>query len=85
MYASMLQPAKIGIVDFKITKRQISNPFHFNSRKVEGITFNVDFELGFNLQGKLVRLIFRSILKPKSKKKILLKLLAHSVLSMFFI
>ena len=53
MSANMLQPEKIEIVDFKIIKGQINSPFDFEIEKVEGHTFNVDFELGFNLEDKL--------------------------------
>lgn len=54
----MLQPEKIEIVDFKIIKGQINSPFDFEIEKVEGHTFNVNFELGFNLDDKLVKADF---------------------------
>jgi hypothetical protein len=67
MSANMLQPDKIEIVDFKIIKGQINSPFDFEIEKVEGHTFNVDFELGFNLEDKLVKADFSVNVETKSK------------------
>lgn len=64
----MLQPDKIEIVDFKIIKGQINSPFDFEIEKVEGHTFNVDFELGFNLDDKLVKADFSVNVETKSKE-----------------
>ena len=69
MSANMLQPEKIEIVDFKIIKGQINSPFDFEIEKVEGHTFNVDFELGFNLDDKLVKADFSVNVETKSKKE----------------
>jgi hypothetical protein len=66
MSANILQPEKIEIVDFKITKGQINSPFDFETEKVEGHTFNVDFELGFNLVDKLVKADFSVNVETKS-------------------
>jgi hypothetical protein len=66
MSANMLQPDKIEIVDFKIIKGQINSPFDFEIEKVEGHTFNVDFELGFNLEDKLVKADFSVNVETKS-------------------
>ncbi|MBA0885562.1 hypothetical protein [Flavobacterium undicola] len=63
----MLQPEKIEIVDFKIIKGQINSPFDFEIEKVEGHTFNVNFELGFNLDDKLVKADFLVNVETKSK------------------
>lgn len=68
MLANMLQPDKIEIVDFKIIKGQINSPFDFEIEKVEGHTFNVDFELGFNLDDKLVKADFSVNVETKSKE-----------------
>lgn len=64
----MLQPEKIEIVDFKIIKGQIISPFDFEIDEVEGHTFNVDFELGFNLDDKLVKADFSINVETKSKQ-----------------
>lgn len=64
----MLQPEKIEIVDFKIIKGQINSPFDFEIENVEGHTFNVDFELGFNLDDKLVKADFSVNVETKSKE-----------------
>jgi hypothetical protein len=69
MSANMLQPDKIEIVDFKIIKGQINSPFDFEIEKVEGHTFNVDFELGFNLDDKLVKADFSVNVETKSKEE----------------
>jgi hypothetical protein len=66
MSANILQPEKIEIVDFKITKGQINSPFDFEIEKVEGHTFNVDFKLGFNLVDKLVKADFSVNVETKS-------------------
>ncbi|UFH34981.1 hypothetical protein [Flavobacterium acetivorans] len=66
MSANILQPEKIQIVDFKIIKGQINSPFDFENEKVVGHTFNVDFELGFNLGDKLVRADFSVYVETKS-------------------
>ena len=68
MSANILQPEKIEIVDFKIIKGQINSPFDFENEKVAGHTFNVDFELGFNLEDKLVKADFSVHVETKSNE-----------------
>lgn len=68
MSANILQPEKIEIVDFKIIKGQINSPFDFEIDKVVGHTFNVDFELGFNLADKLIKADFSVHVETKSKE-----------------
>ncbi|CAM4137725.1 hypothetical protein FLSI110296_15640 [Flavobacterium sinopsychrotolerans] len=68
MSANILQPEKIEIVDFKIIKGQINSPFDFEKEKVAGHTFNVDFELGFNLEDKLVKADFSVHVETKSNE-----------------
>ncbi|MBW4359915.1 hypothetical protein [Flavobacterium taihuense] len=68
MSANILHPEKIEIVDFKIIKGQINSPFDFENEKVAGHTFNVDFELGFNLEDKLVRADFSVHVETKSEE-----------------
>lgn len=69
MSANILQPKKIEIVDFKIIKGQINSPFNFNEENVEGHTFNVDFELGFNLEDKLIKADFSVNVETKSNNE----------------
>lgn len=66
MSANILQPKKIEIVDFKIIKGQINSPFNFNEENVAGHNFNVDFELGFNLEDKLIKADFSVNVETKS-------------------
>lgn len=68
MSANILQTEKIEIVDFKIIKGQINSPFDFEKEKVAGHTFNVDFELGFNLEDKLVKADFSVHVETKSNE-----------------
>lgn len=68
MSANILQPEKIEIVDFKIIRGQINSPFNFETEKVAGHTFNVDFELGFNLEDKLVKADFSVYVETKSNE-----------------
>lgn len=51
----MLQPDKIHIVDFKITKGQIESPFEFSVNDIKGYTFDTRYNLAFNIEEKLVR------------------------------
>lgn len=67
MSASLLQPEKIAIVDFKIIKGQINSPFDFESNKVKGHAFNVNFELGFNIPDKLIKADFTVNVETKSE------------------
>lgn len=69
MSANLLQPEKIEIVDFKIIKGQINSPFDFDGLKVQGHSFNVDFELGFNIPDKLIKADFKVDIKTKSEKE----------------
>ncbi len=55
MSANALQPEKIHITDFKITKGHIESPFEFNNTNVEGHSYTVDLELGFKLDEKLIK------------------------------
>jgi len=64
-----LIPEKIEIVDFKIINGQISSPFEFDVSKVEGHHFEVDFEIGFNLEDKLVKTDFKVVVETKSNKE----------------
>lgn len=66
MLANILQSEKIEIIDFKIIKGQINSPFDFEQAKVEGYTFNTNFDLGFNLGDKLIKVDFSVNVKTTS-------------------
>ena len=68
MSANLLQPEKIEIVDFKIIKGQINSPFDFEEVKVKGHTFNVNFEMGFNIPDKLIKADFSVNVETNSEK-----------------
>lgn len=67
MSVNKLIPEKIEIVDFKIINGQINSPFEFENDNVEGHVFNVDFDLGFNIEEKLVKADFKVFVETKSK------------------
>lgn len=55
MSANIMQPEKIQLTTFKITRGQINSPFEFDNANVEGHNYNVELELGFNLPDKLIK------------------------------
>ena len=71
MSANLLQPEKIEILDFKIILEQVNCPIDFEIEKVEGHSFNVDFELGFNLDDKLIKADFSVNIETKSKETVI--------------
>lgn len=54
----LLQPDKIHLIDFKIIKGQIESPVGFDPIKRKGHAFQVNFDMGFNLEDKLVKADF---------------------------
>jgi hypothetical protein len=67
MDKAKLIPEKIEIINFKIIEGQINSPFEFDTDKVEGHSFDVDFEMGFNFEKKLIRTDFKVLVETKSK------------------
>ncbi|SMD42074.1 hypothetical protein SAMN00777080_0611 [Aquiflexum balticum DSM 16537] len=65
----ILQPDKINIVDFKIINGSLSNPFGFKADLLEGHQFDVNFDLGFNIEDKLVKADFEVSVFTKSKEE----------------
>src|SRR5690606_11514214 len=61
---------KIQIVNFKIIKGQIESPFEFDMSAIEGHTFNVEFQMGFNIQEALVKADFKVFVETKSSVSI---------------
>lgn len=62
-----LQPEKININEFKLVKGHIESPFEFDQEKVDGHSFNVNFEMGFNLDDSLVKADFEVEVITKSE------------------
>lgn len=54
----MLEPNKIHILDFKVLRSQIESPFEFDLEKVINHSFQVGFDLSFNLDDLLVKTDF---------------------------
>ena len=67
MSVNHLQPEKIHLLEFKLIKGSIESPFDFNSSKVEGHKFDLDFDLSFNLSDKLAKADFLVNVESKSK------------------
>jgi len=65
----LLQPEKIQIVKTAIVKCYIDSPFGFIAEKANGYDFNRDFQLGFNLEDKLVKADFKVEITTKSEGK----------------
>lgn len=63
----LLQPEKIQIVKTTIVKCYIDSPFGFIAEKANGYDFNRDFQLGFNLEDKLVKADFKVEITTKSE------------------
>src|SRR5690554_803744 len=61
---------KIEIVDFRIIKGQIESPFEFDMSAINGHTFNVEFQLGFNIQESLVKADFKVFVETNSSASI---------------
>lgn len=61
---------KIQIVDFRIIRGQIESPFEFDMSVIEGHTFNVEFQMGFNIQEALVKADFTVFVETKSSVSI---------------
>jgi len=62
----LLKPDKIHIANTAIVKCNIDSPFDFQSKKTDGHEFNMGFDLGFNLEDKLVKADFKLEVTTKS-------------------
>lgn len=69
MLVNQLQPEKIHLLEFKIIKGAIESPFEFDSSRVEGHKFDLDFDLSFNLVDKLAKADFQVNVESKSKNE----------------
>jgi hypothetical protein len=63
----LLQPERIHIVKTTIVKCHIDSPFDFDSEKAKGHDFSMNFDLGFNLEDKLVKSDFKLEITTKSE------------------
>lgn len=63
----LLDPEKIHIVNMVIVKCHIDNPFEFLPEKAKGHVFNLSFDLGFNLEDKLIKADFKVDITTKSE------------------
>lgn len=63
----ILQPEKIHIVKTTIVKCHIDSPFDFVVEKAKGHDFSTIFELGFNLEDKLVKADLKIEIATKSE------------------
>ena len=61
-----VQPDKIHIANIAIVKCHIDSPFEFQSENTKGHEFSMGFELGFNLEDKLVKADFQFEITTKS-------------------
>jgi len=63
----ILQPERIHIVKTTIVKCHIDSPFDFDPEKAKGHDFTMNFDLGFNLEDKLVKSDFKLEITTKSE------------------
>ncbi|NUO03352.1 MAG: hypothetical protein HUU01_22300 [Saprospiraceae bacterium] len=64
----VLQPEKIHIVDFRVVKNKVDSSARFSVEKVEGHELSFGFNLGFNLDDKLVKAEFRCEISARDKQ-----------------
>ena len=62
-----LKPDKIKILNFSIIKGAIENPFDFDNSVVAGYDFDMDYEVGFNIDEKLAKTDFQVDIKTQSE------------------
>tara|TARA_R110002050_G_scaffold293373_2_gene449848 strand:- start:4659 stop:5114 length:456 start_codon:yes stop_codon:yes gene_type:complete len=55
---NILDVNKMAILDFKIIKGAINSPFEFNALEIIEHKFNVNFDMGFNLEDNLLKADF---------------------------
>ena len=66
----ILVPEKINIVNTQIVKCNIDSPFDFSMENIEGHSFDLDFELAFNLDDSMVKADFVLNVSTKSKEEV---------------
>lgn len=66
----LIDPKKIAIREFKITRGKIDCPDEFDVAGIESFNFNVDLTTGYNFDEKLVRADFSVSVSTISKDKV---------------
>jgi len=60
-------PEKTHLIKIDIIKCHIDSPFEFDMGKIKGHEFNMEFDLGFNMDDKLVKADFKLTATSKSE------------------
>lgn len=63
----IFDPKKIHLIKVEIIKCHIDSPFEFSSEQSKGHEFNMEFDLGFNLEEKLTKADFKLNVASKSE------------------
>lgn len=64
-----INPKKILIREFKITRGNINCPDYFDIEGIESFEFNVNLDLGFNIEENLIRSAFTVNVATKSREQ----------------
>lgn len=65
-----LVPEKINIINTQIVKCNIDSPFDFSMENIEGHSFDLDFDLAFNLDDSMVKADLVLNVSTKSKEEV---------------
>jgi hypothetical protein len=65
----LFEPHKIHLIRIEILKCHIDSPFELSIDKIKGHEFKMDFDLGFNLEDKLIKADFKLNIVSKSQGK----------------
>lgn len=66
---NLFEADKLQVIGFKIISGQIKSPEDFDEDLVNGHTFNVDLQMGFNLEEDLIRSEFKVNVSTESDGK----------------
>lgn len=64
-----INPKEILIREFKITRGNINCPDYFDVAGIESFSFNVNLDLGFNIEENLIRSAFAVDVATKSREQ----------------
>ncbi len=62
----LFEANKIHLVRIEILKCHIDSPFELSVERIKGYEFKMDFDLGFNLEDKLIKADFKLSIVSKS-------------------
>lgn len=65
MMPNLFNVDQLHLREFRLVKGQIDSPFEFNSDEVDGYHFEVGFEMGFDIENKLIKADFQANIKTK--------------------